>query len=148
LEVLRAITDRRVVILGAPPIPALAHHDMRGLTAFPQSLKAMADAKILINSRWTFGRGAHERLFYGLSRGAIAVTETSTFLQEDIDLQLGMVGLPRDLSLLNDTLGELCDRPDEIDAIRERGLAAYPARHTWRERMNRVLTALAAHWAC
>lgn len=146
LDVLRAITGRRVVILGAPPLAALAHHDMRGPSPFPQSLKAMAEAKILINSRWTFGRGAHERLFYGLSRGAIAVTEASDFLREDLDQGLGMAPLPKDLSRLNDILADLCERPDEIDALRARGLARYGARHTWRERATRLLTALSTHW--
>ncbi len=145
-EVLRAITDRRVVILGADPIPALAHHDMRGPSPFPQSLRAMADAKILINSRWTYGRGAHERLFYGLSRGTVAVTEASSFLADDLERGLGMVPLPHALSRLNDQLGALCEDPDRIDALRSRGLAEYPARHTWRERMTRVLGALAGLW--
>jgi len=141
-EVLRAITDRRVVILGADPIPALAHHDMRGPSLFPQSLRAMADARVLINSRWTFGRGAHERLFYGLSRGAVAATEASSFLADDLERGLGMVALPGDPSQINDRLAALCEDPDRIDALRARGLAEYPARHTWRERMTRVLAAL------
>jgi hypothetical protein len=143
LEVLRAMTDRRVVILGAAPIPALAHHDMRGPSLFPQSLRAMADARILINSRWTYGRGAHERLFYGLSRGAVGATEASSFLAEDLDRGLGMVALPKDPSRINDLLAGLCEDPDRIDALRVRGLAEYPARHTWRERMTRMLGALA-----
>ena len=146
LEVLRAITGRRVVILGAESIAALAHHEMRGPSLFPHSLQAMANAKIQINSRWTFGRGAHERLFYGLSRGAVAVTEASSFLAEDLARGLGMIGLPRDPSLINDYVMALCEAPDQIDALRARGLAEYPRRHTWRERMTRVLTALNALW--
>ncbi len=143
LEVLRAITCRRVVILGSDPIAALAHHDMRGPSLFPQSLRAMAEAKVLINSRWTYGRGAHERLFYGLSRGVISVTEASSFLADDLERGLGMVALPKDLTHFNDQLAALCEDPDRIDTLRAAGLAEYPGRHTWRQRATRLLSALA-----
>ncbi len=145
-QVLRAISGHRVTVLGdVAGTDALARHDLRGTTSFARARSLMADSQILINSRSTFGRGGHERIFYGLSRGAVVVTEPSAFLREDLDTGLGMVQVPADTADLDDFLSDLLARPDRLDALRERGLARYSARHGWRERAGRILAALEAH---
>ena len=144
--VLRAIRGHRVTVLGEVSAPdALAHHDLRGTTSFARTRSLMADAKLLLNSRSTFGRGGHERIFYGLSRGAVVATEPSSFLREDLDGGLGMVQLPADPADLDDFLADLLARPDRLDELRARGLAGYGERHSWRERAGRILTGLEAH---
>ena len=144
--VLRAIRGHRVTVLGeVSGTGALAHHDLRGTTSFARTRSLMADAKLLINSRSTFGRGGHERIFYGMSRGAVVVTEPSSFLREDLDGGLGMAQLPSDPADLDDFLADLLARPGRLDELRARGLAGYGERHSWRERAGRILAALEAH---
>ncbi|MEI8395249.1 MAG: hypothetical protein WCF85_10970 [Rhodospirillaceae bacterium] len=147
LEVLRAIKDRRVVIAGeVAPSAGLDHHDIRGPVVFAKALSMMSDARILLNSRWTYGRGAHERVFYGMSRGAVVATEDGSFLRDELRRQAGMVALPRHPVEINDMLCTLCEAPDRLNAIRERGLSEYVKRHSWRERAVRMITALGPHF--
>ena len=139
-EILRNITCRRVVILGEiGDSRGLDHHDLRGPTSFAKTRSLMANAKILINSRWTFGRGGHERIFYGMSRGAVIATEQSTFLSEDLSQEIGMFALPHDLTTVNDRLNERLNDPEHLDEIRARGFTGYRQRHSWQERMSRLL---------
>ena len=145
-QVLRAIRGHRVTVLGeVSATDALAHHDLRGTTSFARTRHLMADAKLLINSRSTFSRGGHERIFYGLSRGAVVATEPSAFLRQDLEDGLGMAQLPADPADLDDFLSDLLARPGWLDELRGRGLAGYGERHSWRERAGRLLTALEAH---
>ncbi len=147
-QVLRAITGHRVTVLGeVSGTNALDHHTLLGTASFARARSRMADAKLLINSRSTFARGGHERIFYGLSRGAVVVTEPSAFLRQDLETGLGMVALPADPAATDDLLSDLLARPERLDALRERGLAGYAQRHGWRERAERILGALAAHAA-
>lgn len=146
LAVLRAIKGHRVTVLGeVSGTDALAHHDLRGTTSFVRTRSLMAETKLLLNSRATFARGGHERIFYGLSRGAVVATEPSSFLREDLEGGLGMVQLPADPADLDDFLADLLARPERLDELRARGLAGYGERHSWRERAGRILTALEAH---
>ncbi len=148
LEALEAITERRVTILGnvAPDVAArLAHHDIRGEKSFAQACSMMAESKILLNCCHVFPHGAHERVFYGLSRGAVILNNPSAFLAEDLERGWGMVKQPDDLKEMNTLISDLCADPDRIDTLRAQGLAVYPERHTWRERMGRVLPAVVDH---
>ena len=145
-SVLRAIRGHRVTLLGeVSGTDALGHHDLRGTTSFAGARRLMAETKLLINSRSTFGRGGHERIFYGLSRGAVVATEPSSFLAEDLADGLGMVQLPADPAGLDDFIADLLARPERLDALRAHGLAHYGERHSWRERAGRIFAALEAH---
>ena len=148
IEVLEAIRGCRVVVLGKVGPKAaerLSHHDLRGETTFIRMLSMAAESRILLNSRKTFARGAHERIFYGLSRGAVVVTDPSTFLEDDFERGLGMVKQPEDLKTLNQLVSDLCADSDMLDRLRAQGLETYPERHTWRERMKRLLPAVIRH---
>ena len=145
-SVLRAIKGHRLTLLGeVSGTDALGHHDLRGTTSFAAARRLMAETKLLINSRSTFGRGGHERIFYGLSRGAVVATEPSSFLAEDLAGGLGMVQLPADPAGLDDFIADLLARPERLDELRARGLAQYGERHSWRERAGRIFAALEAH---
>ncbi len=141
---LRAITGHRVTIFGGiSDTNALDHHEWRGINSFARVCGLMAETKLLINSP-TFPRGGHERIFYGLSRGAVIAAGPSGFLREDMEAGLGMVLLPDDPAAIDDFLSDLLARPERLDELRRRGLASYAERHSWRERAGRILAALAA----
>lgn len=112
---------------------------------FTQALALMAETKVVINSRCTFSRGAHERVFYALSRGAVVATERSTFLERDMDEGAGMVALPTAAEDINALLGGLCDDPARLDRLRGTGLATYATRHNWRNRAERLLPTIKQH---
>lgn len=142
VQVLQAIRRRRVVVLGnvAPGVAArIGHHDLRGETQFPVALRLMADAKVMINSRKSFSGGAHERIFYGLSRGAVSLTEASSFLADELGRRAGMVTLPDGAAEIDALADHLCGDMAELAAIGERGLAEYTQRHSWRDRAGRML---------
>ncbi len=148
LDVLAAIRGNRVTICG-PVAPEagerLAHHDLRGDTRFGEVLELMANAKVVINSRVTFGRGAHERLFYAMSRGAVVATEPSAFMATEIDNAEGLFALPRGADDIDDTIGGMLADPAAIDEMRDRGRPVYVEKHTWNERAGRILAALGRH---
>lgn len=148
LTVLEAVRGQRMIILGnvTPRAAArLEHHDIRGTTSFAEGLALMSEAKLLLNSRFAFGRGAHERIFYALSRGAVVATEASVFLQRDMDEGAGMIALPRAAADIDDTVCALCGDDARLDRLREQGMATYPARHGWGERMQRLLPLVHRH---
>ena len=146
-EVLRAIRRHRVTILGnISGTRDLDHHEVRGVASFARACSLMAETKLLINSP-TFPRGGHERVFYGLSRGAVIAVEAGTFLRQDYESGLGMIPIPGNAADFDDTLAELSARPERLDELRARGLASYGERHSWRERAGRILRALEGHWA-
>ena len=149
-QVLSAIRGHRVTVAGegaASAAAAHAHHDLRGVTSFARVRNLMADSRVVINSRVTFQRGGHERIFYGLSRGAVVATEAGSFLRPDLDAGLGMVPLPAAAADLDDFISDLLAGPDRLETLREQGLAVYPHRHSWRERAGRILAGFAAHVA-
>jgi glycosyltransferase involved in cell wall biosynthesis len=123
----------------------LAHHDLKGETRWGDVLELMANAKVVLNSRITFSRGAHERMFYALSRGAVVATEPSAFLADELENRLGMVLLPADAGDMDRTLEGLLADDAALDEIRRRGLESYVGRHTWKERAARILEGLSRH---
>ena len=148
LDTLKAIKGRRITVLGKidPEVAEqIAHHDLRGTHTFARVCSMMADSRTILNCCNVFPHGTHERVFYGLSRGAVSITDSSTFLEEDFERGLGMVEQPRNLRDLDTLVSDLCASPDLIDRLRVQGLETYSERHTWRERMKRVLPAVKAH---
>ena len=113
---------------------------MLGALPFAKSLSLMAESKILLNYCKIFTHGAHERVFYGLSRGAAVLTDPSAFLEEDFTRGLGLVEQSGDLTVIDDLVSDLCASPDTLDRLRAQGLDVYSQRHTWYERMTRVFT--------
>lgn len=147
-RILEATRRHRITLCGpvAPEAAArLAHHDLRGETRWGDALELMANAKVVLNSRVTFSRGAHERLFYALSRGAVVATEPSAFLADELENRLGMVLLPDHAGDMDQTLEGLLADDAALDDIRRRGLEAYVQRHSWKERAARILEGLCRH---
>lgn len=148
IEVLSAVRGRRITLLGnvSPAAAArLEGHDLRGGANFINGISLMASAKVSLSTRRPFARGGHERIFYAMSRGSVIATEPSTFLNEDLDHELGMVRLPESPADIGAMLSDLCGDNDRLDAIRERGARDYLARHGWGERMERILAAVRPH---
>jgi hypothetical protein len=110
-----------------------------GFVPFDACLELMGRAKIVINIRPGLPNGAHERVFYALSRGAAVLTTPSTLLEADrrahdfIDFFDVARGDIREKLI---TLREKLDH-DKID--RDAMRRHYLKHHTWRQRLEPLL---------
>lgn len=117
---------------------------LNGPIQFLHALNLMQRAKIVIDVSPSFRNGAHERVFYALSRGAHVLTEPSRFLTHEVENDLGIGFLPFDSAGVEDTLQSILDRaPKELDAVRDRALAHYAKTHTWTQRADDLLARMA-----
>ena len=116
--------------------------DIQALDFVPYDacLELMGRAKIVVNIRPGLPNGAHERVFYALSRGAAVLTTPSTLLEADrqahdfidfFDIASGDVR-EKLISLREKLDGETIDR----DAM----WGHYRKHHTWRQRVEPILT--------
>ncbi|NMM46343.1 hypothetical protein HH303_17765 [Rhodospirillaceae bacterium KN72] len=115
----------------------IVHH---GPLPFLDILDLMTNTKIVVNSSPSFRNGPHERIFYGLSRGAFILTEPSRFMSEMVDGGYGVSFLPWDGTRINEFVADALDH--DLDAVRQTALPYYAARHTWGERVDRLLAEL------
>ena len=115
----------------------ITHH---GPLPFLDILDLMTNAKIVVNTSPSFRNGPHERIFYGLSRGAFILTEPSRFMAETVDGGYGAAFLPWDGTRINDAVTETLDR--DLDTVRHAALPYYADNHTWAERVDRLLAEL------
>ncbi|HUZ71690.1 MAG TPA: glycosyltransferase [Stellaceae bacterium] len=141
LELLQSIRAGRVVVCGEveATLPEAAPVTATGPTGFVKCLQLMDNAKLLLNVM-PFRSGAHERVFYGLSRGAYVVSDYSTLLDLPAADGAGISFLPREPDLLDDVIADvLSSRIDERVAA---GRAWYAERHTWDHRARQILALL------
>ncbi|MDW3206447.1 MAG: hypothetical protein R8L07_13005 [Alphaproteobacteria bacterium] len=114
---------------------------LNGPIQYLHALNLMQQAKIVIDVSPSFRNGAHERVFYALSRGAHVLTEPSRFLTREVEEDLGVGFLPFDSAKVEDAIREVLDRgPQELDAVRERALDHYARTHVWTDRADTLLT--------
>jgi len=117
--------------------------DARGALPFLDALELMEQSKIVIDISPSFRNGAHERVFYALSRGAFVLTEPSRFLTLEVENDLGIAFLPFESDDVENTIRTVLDRgPEELDAVRTRALAHYAGTHTWSQRVDTLLQSM------
>jgi hypothetical protein len=81
--------------------------------------------------------GAHERVFYGLSRGAAILSDSSRFLAEAEAARAGIAFFPEDPAALDDLVAGLLASP--LDDTVAAGRRWYADRHTWDHRAAQLL---------
>lgn len=117
--------------------------DVRGSLAYLDVLDLMEQTKIVIDVSPSFRNGAHERVFYALSRGAYVLTEPSRFLTHEVESDLGISFLPYDSAGVGNAVRAILDRgPAELDAVRQRAVAHYADTHTWSQRVATLMPAI------
>ncbi len=113
-----------------------------GAVAFADFLDLVGNARTLVNGRTPFRDGAHERVFYAMSRGTAVLTDGEIDAGDGRVLRLASYWLPG--ASLRDGLDALARRnaatgPAELEAEREQ----YMARHSWTARMTGALAFMA-----
>lgn len=126
----------------------------RGALTFEDILDLMERSRVLINSSPSFRNGAHERVFYGLSRGAKVMTEPTRFFDNRDVEGLGLAMLPFDLSGFRSVLGDALDGAGQGRAGQERAgqeradrMAHYARTHSWAQRIPALMEAVRPLWA-
>jgi hypothetical protein len=143
IELLRSITPAcrpgaRVVVAGEIGIalPNAADVTATGPISFVQGLQLMDNAKLVLNTM-PFRSGAHERVFYGLSRGAFGLSDYSTLLESAADDESGVAFFPDDLAALDDRIATLL--ASDLDGGVAAGRDWYTRHHTWDRRAEQIL---------
>jgi hypothetical protein len=133
-ELLGAFKHGRIVVCGEidPQLPHVETVTVTGPQSFAMALQLMDNAKLVLNTM-PFRSGAHERVFYGLSRGAAILSDSSSLLTAPN----GVVFFPEDPAALDETLAVLLASPLD-DAVAE-GRRWYADRHTWDHRAAQLL---------
>lgn len=115
----------------------------RGGMTFEDIADLMGRTRVLINSSPSFRNGAHERVFYGLSRGVRVVTEPTRFFSEEDRSALDLQYLPFAPSKVKACVDNALEGSG--DAMVQR-MAHYGKTHTWAQRVPQLLAAMEPHW--
>ncbi|MDF1750300.1 MAG: hypothetical protein P1V34_15645 [Alphaproteobacteria bacterium] len=103
-----------------------------GPITFLDALDLMQKTKVVIDVSPSFRNGAHERVFYAISRGAYVLTEPSRFLEHEVENDFGIGFLPYNSADLESTISNVLDRGSRtLDDVRDRALQHYAKTHTW-----------------
>jgi len=147
-ELLAALARSRLTVcvcgaldLPLPPRPGLT---VLGPTTFACALDLMEQSRIVLNTMKS-RTGAHERVFYGLSRGALIVSDPSTLLAPAVAAGAGIVTLPADPAALEPELQARLADPALAGQIAA-GRAWSAREHSWDQRAGRVLELMAPLW--
>lgn len=142
METLQAIRSVPIHVFGeiAPGVRLNDNVVAAGSTPFATALSMMDHTRLLFNFM-PFRTGAHERVFYGLSRGACVVSDPSSLLADGAAGEGGVIlrAPPKDL---DEQVRALVDDPDQLDRRREAGRAWYAQAHTWHHRAGDLLDGL------
>jgi glycosyltransferase involved in cell wall biosynthesis len=84
-----------------------------------------------------FRNGAHERVFYGLSRGAAILSDYSTLIAAPAEERLGIAIFPQDPAALDDAVADLLTHP--LDDAVAAGRRWYTQHHTWDHRAQQII---------
>lgn len=146
-EILHALKGRKVVYHGnleeGVTLSVSEDVEVNDIMPFQDVVDLMMRSKIVLNISPSFRNGAHERVFYGLSRGAFILAEPTRFLRREMEEDLGVAFLPYDVSEVMKAVDAILDRPDaDLDAMRARAVEHYQKTHTWGQRVDVMLEAV------
>ncbi|HEX4194689.1 MAG TPA: glycosyltransferase [Stellaceae bacterium] len=133
-ELLGALKHGRIVVCGEidARLPHVETVSVTGPQSFATALQHMDNAKLILNTM-PFRTGAHERVFYGLSRGAAILSDPSSLLAAPA----GIAFFPEDPAALDETIGTLLAAP--LDDAVAAGRRWYADHHTWDHRAAQLL---------
>jgi hypothetical protein len=150
MNVLSSLPDVRICIASDGDVgPLRDRHNITHvgfIDDFAEIRRLMARSKIVLNVTAKFPRGSHERIWYGMAEGAVILTENSAMLQQDFKDGESILCVPQkrlepeDMEFLTGLLGE----PARLERIARIARGCYRARHTWKQRVEPMWSALKA----
>lgn len=108
-----------------------------GEVTFEGVLDRMERVRVVLNSSSSFRNGGHERIFYGLSRGAAVMTEPTRFFDDGEWEALCLSQMSFDAGKVEEAVDQALSRTDDdLLAAQE----AYAKSHTWAQRVDVLLS--------
>lgn len=107
------------------------------------NLQMIAKAKVLLSVQPLFKDGIHDRVFSAMANHTVAVSDTSTYMEEEFtdgeDMLLYQQG---NITMLAQRLTDCLEHPEKMMDIAESGYRKAMERHTWEVRMKQFVAQL------
>lgn len=102
-------------------------------------LTLMGRAKIVLNSMPNFKNGSHERIFNGMLAGAVVVSDTSRYLEEEAEGKnfLYLYELKKQHEL-PEMITHILEHPQDAKQMTERAYKVAVEHHTWQKRAQKI----------
>lgn len=137
--------DVNLVLCGSAPAAIEVPNNTRklGPTEFSNFLNLAGNSQIVVNSRSPFRDGSHERVFYGLSRGAAILTDGNDYL---LHSQCGLPIEPYSYSSIAESVDRIRAQTSQRSEEKyQHELETYGANHTWQTRVGATLDFMIDH---
>jgi spore maturation protein CgeB len=117
--------------------------DLSGLTIHPsvnfsEALEIMQKAQIVLNSSPMFKTGAHERIFYAPSAGAVLLTNETPWIRSHFQSPEELITY-RTEDDVKERVKALLEKPEALKSIANAGREKVLAAHTWNHRIRQLL---------
>lgn len=111
-----------------------------GLISPEEVLQKMEDAKVVLNTMPWFKNGSHERIFNGMLRGCMVVSETSEYLEDTLpkNAWISFSLEEKEIEKMPGRVKDLLDRLGEAQKMADAGLAFAEKDHTWQARAREI----------
>ncbi len=111
-----------------------------GRIAPEEVLVKMEDSKIVLNTMPWFKDGSHERIFNAMLRGAVVVSETSSYLEETLpsDTWISFPLHPARLEDLPQQIKHILASDNTLQSIASAGYRLTSTEHTWKSRAQEL----------
>lgn len=107
---------------------------------YPEAMEVMKQSKIVLNSSIKNKRGGHERIFSGAACGAVVVTNSNPYMQENfVDNEDLLLYRRADFASVNERVHELLSNEPKRLSIAQAGREKVMAHHTWDHRIAELL---------
>lgn len=106
---------------------------------FKRSLAVTANSKFSLNVMPWFKAGSHDRIFTAMGCGAVAVTDSSKYIEEIAGEGGILLYRLEQLEALPEKLRYLLEHEEEAEELAGRGREQFQKKHTWAERAEEVI---------
>lgn len=97
-------------------------------------VEKMSDAKIVLNTMTWFKDGTHDRIFNGMLQGAVVVSDSSVYMDEEFDESEMVFFALEEINGLPQKVHEILDDLPKSQKIADEGYKKAKQFHTWKNR--------------
>ncbi len=115
-----------------------------GEKGFDDIVSLMGRTKFVINPTHKFSRGSHERVWYGLAKGAMILANQSKYIDQTFHEGEGILSYRPafEKGTIAEIVTDLLNTPTEMDRQGHIGKKIYSQNHLWTHRAQTILTAM------
>lgn len=116
----------------------LSHLTIHPAVSFSEALEIMQNAQIVLNSSPMFKTGAHERIFYAPSAGAVLLTNETPWIRSHFRSSEELLTY-RNKEEVKESIKALLANPEALKSIANAGREKVLSAHTWNHRIRQLL---------